>query len=49
MEKLLEIKQIKKTFYKKKIPFVAVDNICFDVEKGECFGEIILIKIDYDY
>lgn len=40
MEKLLEIKQIKKTFYKKKIPFVAVDNICFDVEKGECFGVV---------
>ena len=38
MEKLLEVKGLKKTFYKKKIPFAAVDNVSFDLNKGECLG-----------
>lgn len=38
MEKILEVRGLKKTFYKNKIPFIAVDDISFDVEKGECLG-----------
>lgn len=38
MEKLLEVTELKKTFYKKKIPVVAVDGISFDLQKGECLG-----------
>lgn len=38
MEKILEVKELKKTFYKNKIPFVAVDGISFDLKKGECLG-----------
>lgn len=38
MEKLLEVKELKKTFYKNKVPFVAVNGISFHVEKGECLG-----------
>lgn len=38
MQKILEVKELKKTFYKNKIPFVAVNNISFDMYKGECLG-----------
>lgn len=38
MKKILEVKDLKKTFYKDKVPFVAVDSISFDAEKGECLG-----------
>lgn len=38
MGRILEVKELKKTFYKKKIPFVAVDNISFSMQKGECLG-----------
>ncbi len=38
MEKILEVKELKKTFYKNKIPFTAVNNISFDVQRGECLG-----------
>lgn len=38
MERILEVKELKKTFYKNKIPFVAVDGISFDLKKGECLG-----------
>ncbi len=38
MQKLLEVKELRKTFYKNKVPFVAVDGVSFDVNKGECLG-----------
>lgn len=38
MQKILEVRGLKKTFYKHKTPFVAVDHISFDVWKGECLG-----------
>ncbi len=38
MEKLLEAKEIRKTFYKGKIPFTAVDGVSFSMERGECLG-----------
>lgn len=38
MTKLLEVKNLKKTFYKNKIPFTAVDSVSFSVEQGECLG-----------
>ena len=38
MEKLLEVKELKKTFYKHKIPFAAVDGVSFDLTRGECLG-----------
>lgn len=38
MAKILEVKNLKKTFYKNKIPFTAVDSISFSMEKGECLG-----------
>lgn len=38
MQKILEVKDLKKTFYKNKIPFVAVNGISFQVNKGECLG-----------
>lgn len=38
MEKLLEVKELKKTFYKHKIPFAAVDDVSFDLTRGECLG-----------
>ncbi len=38
MQKLLEVKELKKTYYKKKVPFVVVDKVSFDVNKGECLG-----------
>lgn len=38
MEKILEIKNLKKTFYKKKQPYLAVNDISFSVKKGACVG-----------
>lgn len=38
MEKLLEIRNLKKTFYKNKVPLTAVGGISFFIEKGECLG-----------
>ncbi|MDO4260818.1 MAG: dipeptide/oligopeptide/nickel ABC transporter ATP-binding protein [Eubacteriales bacterium] len=38
MERLLEVRELKKTFYKEKKPFVAVDRISFHVDRGECVG-----------
>ncbi|MCI5900777.1 MAG: dipeptide/oligopeptide/nickel ABC transporter ATP-binding protein [Hominisplanchenecus sp.] len=38
MEKILEIKNLKKVFYKNKIPFTAVNDISFEMKKGECLG-----------
>lgn len=38
MRKILEVKALKKTFYKNKVPFAALNDICFDVGKGECLG-----------
>lgn len=38
MEKILEIHNLKKTFYKNKVPFTAVGGISFSMERGECLG-----------
>lgn len=38
MRKILEVKALKKTFYKNKVPFAALNDISFDVGKGECLG-----------
>ncbi len=38
MDKILEIRDLKKTFYKKNIPFMVVDSLSLDMEKGECLG-----------
>lgn len=38
MEKILEVKNLKKTFYKNKRPLLAVNDVSFHVEKGECLG-----------
>ena len=38
MQKLLEVKELKKTFYKNKIPLVAVNHVSFDLIRGECLG-----------
>ena len=38
MEKILEVKNLKKTFYKNKTAFTAVNNISFHMKKGECLG-----------
>lgn len=38
MERILEVKNLKKVFYKNKVPFTAVNAISFYVEKGECLG-----------
>lgn len=38
MQKILEIKDLKKTFYIKKTPFTAVDGVSFDLIRGECLG-----------
>lgn len=38
MEKILEVKELKKTFYKNKRPLTAVDGVTFDMERGECLG-----------
>lgn len=38
MEKILEVKDLKKTFYKNKVPVTAVNGISFSMRKGECLG-----------
>jgi len=38
MERILEIRNLKKTFYKNKVSFTAVGGIDFFMEKGECLG-----------
>lgn len=38
MGHLLEVKDLKKVFYKNKVPFPAVNGISFHMEKGECLG-----------
>lgn len=38
MDKILEVKNLKKTFYKKKIPFAALEGMDFFINKGECLG-----------
>ncbi len=38
MQKILEVKGLKKIFYKNKVPFVAVNQVSFDVVAGECLG-----------
>lgn len=35
METILEVKNLKKLFYKNKIPLIAVDQVSFHVDKGE--------------
>ena len=36
--KVLELKDVKKTFQKNKKNFTAVDGVSFSIEKGECIG-----------
>ena len=36
--KVLELKDVKKTFQKNKKTFTAVDGVSFSIEKGECIG-----------
>ena len=38
MQTILEVKDLKKVFYKNKVAFAAVNRISFKVEKGECLG-----------
>lgn len=38
MQKILEVKDLKKTFYKNKVPFVAVNRVSFTMNEGECLG-----------
>lgn len=38
MQKILEVHNLKKTFYKNKVPFAAVGGISFSMNKGECLG-----------
>lgn len=38
MGRILEIKNLKKTFYKNKKPYTAVDEISFYMEEGSCVG-----------
>lgn len=38
MSEILEVKNLKKDFYKGKTSFTAVDDISFSVKKGECLG-----------
>lgn len=38
MEKILEVTNLKKTFYKDKTPFTAVNEISFTLNRGECLG-----------
>ncbi len=38
MQRILEVKDLKKTFYKNKLPLVAVNGISFHVNTGECLG-----------
>ena len=36
--KVLQLKDVKKTFQKNKKTFTAVDGVSFSIEKGECVG-----------
>lgn len=38
MQTILEVKNLKKTFYKNKQPYPVVNNIDFHLAKGECLG-----------
>lgn len=38
MSHILEVRKLKKVFYKNKTPFTAVNEISFTMEKGECLG-----------
>ena len=38
MQNILEVRDLKKTFYQNKVPFIAVNSISFSVRKGECLG-----------
>lgn len=38
MQKILEVSDLKKTFYKNKVPFTAVNDIDFYMNQGECLG-----------
>ena len=38
MEKILEVTNLKKTFYKNKSPFTAVNEISFTLNRGEMSG-----------
>lgn len=38
MNPILEVRELKKVFYKEKQPVTAVDNVSFYIEKGECLG-----------
>ena len=38
MQNILEVKDLKKVFYKNRVPFEAVDGVSFHIEKGECLG-----------
>lgn len=38
MDTILEVKNLKKVFYKNKVPFTAVNGISFDLKRGECLG-----------
>lgn len=38
METILEVKNLKKVFYQDKVPFTAVNDISFEMKKGECLG-----------
>ncbi len=40
MQKILEVKNLKKTFYKNKIAYVAVNNISFSINQNQCVGLI---------
>ena len=35
---ILDVKNLKKVFYKNKVPFTAVNDISFEMKKGECLG-----------
>ena len=38
MEKILEVKNLRKTFYKSRTSFAAVKDISFAINRGECLG-----------
>ena len=38
MQNILEAKDLKKVFYKNRVPFEAVDGVSFHIRKGECLG-----------
>jgi len=40
MQKILEVKNLKKTFYKNKSAYVAVNNISFSINQSQCVGLI---------